>query len=147
MQNIKLAQSLFERGQRVGELLFAPDGSALATTGGFRGNAIRLWDCAGWGLKGSPQGHRKAPTTLAFGLGALGRLQPSWNPLGNWQLWRDMPLGHRVLGVVAGPEAAVHREILDNRVLVLFGQRGLHQWGLVARRASARGSRRVGQPP
>jgi WD40 repeat protein len=58
--------TLFERGLPVGELLFAPDGSALATTGGYRGYAIRLWDCASWTSKGILSGHKKPYTYFAF---------------------------------------------------------------------------------
>lgn len=58
--------TLFERGLPIGELLFAPDGSALATTGGYRGNAIRLWDSVSWTPKGMLSGHKKPPTSIAF---------------------------------------------------------------------------------
>lgn len=63
---MRLVHTLFERGLRVGEIQFAPDGSALATTGGYRGNAIRLWDCADWNSRGALQGHRKSPLHFAF---------------------------------------------------------------------------------
>lgn len=66
MQKLRHVQTLFERRLPVTEVLFAPDGSTLATTGGYRGNAIRLWDSASWSPRGSLIGHSKSPLCFAF---------------------------------------------------------------------------------
>jgi WD40 repeat protein len=66
MRKMRIVHTLFERGQGIDELQFAPDGSTLATTGGYPGNAIRLWDCASWNPKGRLQGHKKSPMYFAF---------------------------------------------------------------------------------
>ena len=38
----------------------------LATSGGYRGNAIRLWDCSDWGCTAVLKGHKQRPSALAF---------------------------------------------------------------------------------
>jgi WD40 repeat protein len=83
---MRLVHTLFERSLPVGNIHFSPDGLSLATTGGFRGKAIRLWNCDRWSLQGMLAGHAKSPIHLAFAgnersllSGALDKWVKAWD--------------------------------------------------------------------
>jgi WD40 repeat protein len=113
MQKLKLVQTLFERGLPVSGVLFAPDGSTLATAGGYRGNAIRFWDSASWTPRGSLQGHKKSPMCLAFGgsarllvSGAFDKEVKAWDCGELRQAAAHMSHRHAVTAVACDAEAA-----------------------------------------
>jgi WD40 repeat protein len=63
---IRQVHTLFEQGDEVRAVRFSPDGSILATSGGYRGNAIRLWDCSDWSCVSVLKGHKQRPSALSF---------------------------------------------------------------------------------
>lgn len=66
MKQAALLRTLAEHRYEVCSVAFSPDGSLLASGGGYRDNTIRLWDTRTWGPTHVLRGHKGKVSCLGF---------------------------------------------------------------------------------